>query len=123
MASPSPAADWGHLGGLSPPDQVEYKGGVMGDDGNPDFRKRNPNFPTVTPEFRQDVIAPVIHPGTRTHDDIDPKVVELAKKGLRALIESTRAFHGLGTERPIITNIFGTAHAQWGNMLVLSATF
>lgn len=37
-ASPSPAADWGHLGGLSPADQVvEYKGGVLASDGNPDF--------------------------------------------------------------------------------------
>jgi hypothetical protein len=36
--SPSPAADWGHLGGLSPADQaVEYKGGVLASDGNPDF--------------------------------------------------------------------------------------
>ncbi|KAF7550985.1 hypothetical protein G7Z17_g5342 [Cylindrodendrum hubeiense] len=83
----------------------------------------SPNFPTVTSEFRQDVIAPVIHPKTRTHGDIDPKVVELAKKGIKALIESTRAFHGLGAERPIITNVFGTAHAQWGNLLVLSAAF
>lgn len=37
MASPSPAADFGQLGGLSPPDMVEYKGGVLGLDGNPDF--------------------------------------------------------------------------------------
>jgi hypothetical protein len=43
--------------------------------------------------------------------DIDPQVVELAKKGIKALIESTRAFHGLGDKRPIITNVFGTAHA------------
>lgn len=37
VASPSPGADFGHLGGLSPPDMVEYKGGVLGPDGNPDF--------------------------------------------------------------------------------------
>lgn len=37
VASPSPAADWGQLGGLSPGDQVEYRGGVLGFDGNPDF--------------------------------------------------------------------------------------
>ncbi|KAM0221092.1 hypothetical protein ACHAPA_003443 [Fusarium lateritium] len=83
----------------------------------------SPNFPTVSSEFRQDVTAPVIHPKARTHGDIDPQVVELAKKGIKALIESTRAFHGLGDKRPIITNIFGTAHAQWGNLLVLSAAF
>lgn len=83
----------------------------------------SPNFPNVTSEFRQDITAPVIHPKARTHGDIDPQVVELAKKGIKALIESTRAFHGLGEKRPIITNVFGTAHAQWGNLLVLSAAF
>lgn len=71
----------------------------------------SPNFPTVSTEFRQDVIAPVIHPKTRTHSDIDAQVVDLARKGIKALIESTRAFHGLGEKRPIITNVFGTAHA------------
>ncbi|KAM0361002.1 hypothetical protein ACHAPK_011813, partial [Fusarium culmorum] len=83
----------------------------------------SPNFPSVSSEFRQDVTAPVIHPEARTIGDIDPQVLELAKKGIKALIESTRAFHGLGDKRPIITNIFGTAHAQWGNVLVLSAAF
>lgn len=37
MASPSPAADFGQVGGLSPPEMVEYRGGVLGPDGNPDF--------------------------------------------------------------------------------------
>ncbi|KAJ9412583.1 hypothetical protein FOXG_17064 [Fusarium oxysporum f. sp. lycopersici 4287] len=83
----------------------------------------SPNFPSVSSEFRQDITAPVIHPKARTHGDVDPQVVELAKKGIKALIESTRAFHGLGDRRPIITNIFGTAHAQWGNLLILSAAF
>ncbi|KAF9775123.1 hypothetical protein IL306_006801 [Fusarium sp. DS 682] len=83
----------------------------------------SPNFPSVSSEFRQDVTAPAIHPKARTHGDIDAKVVELAKKGIKALIESTRAFHGLGDKRPIITNVFGTAHAQWGNLLILSAAF
>ncbi|KAF4971255.1 hypothetical protein FSARC_1877 [Fusarium sarcochroum] len=83
----------------------------------------SPNFPSVSSEFQQDIAAPVIHPKARTHVDIDPHVVDLAKKGIKALIESTRAFHGLGDKRPIITNIFGTAHAQWGNLLILSAAF
>ncbi|KAH7187861.1 hypothetical protein BKA60DRAFT_665037 [Fusarium oxysporum] len=83
----------------------------------------SPNFPSVSSEFRQDITAPAIHPKARTHGDIDPQVVELAKKGITALIESTRAFHGLGDKRPIITNVFGTAHAQWGNLLILSAAF
>ncbi|KAG8664438.1 uncharacterized protein FPOAC1_013776 [Fusarium poae] len=83
----------------------------------------SPNFPSVDSEFRQDITAPAMHPKARTHGDIDPQVVELAKTGIKALIESTRAFHGLGDKRPIITNIFGTAHAQWGNLLILSAAF
>ncbi|GKU11698.1 unnamed protein product [Fusarium langsethiae] len=83
----------------------------------------SPNFPSVSSEFRQDVTTPAIHPKARTVGDIDPQVVGLAKKGIKALIESTcasavhnssstltRAFHGLGDKRPIITNIFGTAH-------------
>ena len=32
-------------------------------------------------------------------------------KGVKALIESTRAFHGVEDKRFIITNVFGTAHA------------
>ncbi|CAI4215250.1 unnamed protein product [Parascedosporium putredinis] len=46
-----------------------------------------------------------------------------AQKGIRSLIESTQAFHGLGDKRPIITNVFGTAHAQWGNLVVLAACY
>ncbi|KAF4965133.1 hypothetical protein FSARC_7033 [Fusarium sarcochroum] len=38
-------------------------------------------------------------------------VMEGAKKGIKALIESTRAFYGLREERPIITSVFDTAHA------------
>jgi hypothetical protein len=36
--SPSPAPDFGHMGaGASPSESVEYKGGVLAADGNPDF--------------------------------------------------------------------------------------
>jgi hypothetical protein len=82
----------------------------------------SPNPPTGT-EFRDGIIAPVIHPNTKSLGDIEPSVVELAKKGIKALVESTRPFHNLGDKRPIITNVFGTAHAQWGNLLVLSAAY
>ena len=58
----------------------------------------------------------------RTHEELSPAIVsqvenlgpevwDYARKGVRALIESTQAFHGLGDRRPIVTNIFGTAHA------------
>ncbi|KAK4163636.1 hypothetical protein QBC43DRAFT_57849 [Cladorrhinum sp. PSN259] len=49
--------------------------------------------------------------------------IEYARKGIRALIESTSAFHGIRQHRFIVTNIFGTAHAQWGNLLTLTASF
>ncbi|KAH7326067.1 hypothetical protein B0I35DRAFT_125234 [Stachybotrys elegans] len=87
--------------------------------------RNSPRSPTLhsRSEFKQGIIAPVINPNAKVVSDIDPGVVELAKKGLKALVESTRAFHGLDCTRPIITNVFGTAHAQWGNLLVLSAAF
>lgn len=74
---------------------------------------RHASSPNLLPwnEFREDVIAPVIQPGAKSHNDIDNSVVQLARKGIKALIESTRAFHNLGDGRPIITNVFGTAHA------------
>jgi len=55
--------------------------------------------------------APSIKAGTTSEEDIDKDVVDLAIKGIGALIESTRAFHNLPPGRPIITNVFGTAHA------------
>ncbi|KAL2014990.1 hypothetical protein VTK56DRAFT_6549 [Thermocarpiscus australiensis] len=56
-------------------------------------------------------------------DETSKHVIEYATRGVRALIESTRAFHGLKEKRFIVTNIFGTAHAQWSNLLTLSAVF
>lgn len=47
--------------------------------------------------------------------------VELAQRGIRALVRSTRAFHGLPDQRFVISNVFGTAHAQWGNLLMLDS--
>ena len=39
------------------------------------------------------------------------KYMQYAEKGIRALTNSTRAFHGLGNSRLIVTNVWGTAHA------------
>ncbi|KAJ8124383.1 hypothetical protein O1611_g9257 [Lasiodiplodia mahajangana] len=62
-----------------------------------------------------------IKPKIKEHD---PRMIENAGLAIRALIESTRAFHGLNNnQRIIITNIFGTAHAQWGNLLTLAACY
>ncbi|KAJ2977736.1 hypothetical protein NUW58_g7718 [Xylaria curta] len=57
--------------------------------------------------------------------DHDSRTLQNARLGIRALIESTRAFHGIDTNkhRIIVTNVFGTAHAQWGNLLTLAACY
>ncbi|KAJ9633679.1 hypothetical protein H2199_009247 [Coniosporium tulheliwenetii] len=51
-------------------------------------------------------------------------VIEASKVCVQAAMKSTVAFDGFIAvgQRPIVTNIFGTAHAQYGNMLVLAAT-
>ena len=49
---------------------------------------------------------------TTTH--LDPRIREYASECIKALINSTTAFHGLGdpgSQRLIVTNIWGTAHA------------
>jgi hypothetical protein len=58
--------------------------------------------------IRSGVSVPAIAPDA---SDIPPQVIEYAAKGIHALIESTRAFHGVPDKRYIITNVFGTAHA------------
>ncbi|KAJ0120255.1 hypothetical protein J7T55_001112 [Diaporthe amygdali] len=59
----------------------------------------------------------------RSPSDIDGVVFENARKGIDAVIKSTMAFHGLEDKRFIITNVFGTAHAQWGNLITLAAAY
>jgi len=65
----------------------------------------------ISGDFRSEIAVPVIGPEATTESDIDPKVIQNAEKGVQALIQSTKAFHGLGAQRFIITNVFGTAHA------------
>ncbi|KAI1211583.1 uncharacterized protein F4807DRAFT_473035 [Annulohypoxylon truncatum] len=56
--------------------------------------------------------------------NVDARILHYAGLAINALVESTRAFHGIpSTQRIIITNVFGTAHAQWGNLLTLAACF
>ncbi|KAF4207298.1 hypothetical protein CNMCM8927_003572 [Aspergillus lentulus] len=60
--------------------------------------------------------------GTVAYRDLPPKLRRACKVCIDSAILSTEAFDGI-EGRPIVTNIFGTAHAQFGNMLVLSATY
>ncbi|KAI5461901.1 hypothetical protein BGZ63DRAFT_454557 [Mariannaea sp. PMI_226] len=82
----------------------------------------SPSFSTAS-SFRQDVIAPAVDANARSQNEIEVEMVELAKRGVKALIESTRALHHIDDKQATITNVFSTAHGQWGNMLVLSAAF
>lgn len=43
--------------------------------------------------------------------NISPKILHYAKLCLRAMENSTRAFHGMKGGRLIVTNVWGTAHA------------
>ena len=65
--------------------------------------RQGPNNPTRS-------FSAVSSPDT----EIDSTIIQYAEQGIKALIKSTSAFHGLGdpgTDRLIVTNIWGTAHA------------
>ncbi|KAL2023110.1 hypothetical protein VTK56DRAFT_3716 [Thermocarpiscus australiensis] len=87
------------------------------------YSRANDTQMPVSGDFRSGITVPVISPDAKSKHDIPREVVEYAAKGVKALIESTRAFHGLKEKRYIVTNVFGTAHAQWGNLLTLAAVF
>ncbi|KAL2005527.1 hypothetical protein VTN00DRAFT_2738 [Thermoascus crustaceus] len=57
-----------------------------------------------------------------TYRELTPKLQRACKICINSAILSTEAFDSI-KGRPVVTNIFGTAHAQFGNMLVLSATY
>ncbi|KAL4889784.1 hypothetical protein BDV59DRAFT_204975 [Aspergillus ambiguus] len=57
-----------------------------------------------------------------TYRELPAKLRRACKVCVDSAIMSTEAFDGI-EGRPVVTNIFGTAHAQFGNMLVLSATY
>ena len=69
--------------------------------------------------------APEDMPPPLSATDQMDMVLDSAELCVQAAMASTVAFDGvMGTDRRlVVTNIFGTAHAQFGNMLILSATF
>ncbi|KAH8194096.1 hypothetical protein TruAng_011736 [Truncatella angustata] len=85
----------------------------------PEYTFRGP------PPHRNDWAANNIHlEHIRIPAGTDPRALNYARLGISALVESTRAFHGLKRDdRILVTNVFTTAHAQWGNLLVLSACY
>lgn len=68
----------------------------------------------ISSEFKTGIDVPSINSNATRPEEVDPKVLEYAKKCIRALIKSTTAFYGVGDptqDRLIVTNIWGTAHA------------
>jgi hypothetical protein len=55
------------------------------------------------------------HAASSPDAEIEPIVVQYAEQCIKALIKSTKAFHGVvndaASDRLIVTNIWGTAHA------------
>ncbi|POS86980.1 hypothetical protein EPUL_002580 [Erysiphe pulchra] len=80
----------------------------------------------ISDEYLSEVKAPIIKHDIKDIKDIDPKALEYVHNGLDGLINSTTAFYGLGhpgENRMIVTNVWVTAHAQWGNVLTLQAAY
>ncbi|KAB8240229.1 hypothetical protein BDV35DRAFT_402436 [Aspergillus flavus] len=67
-------------------------------------------------------IGPVSELAGIANRDLPTKLRRACEVCIDSAIRSTVAFDGI-KGRPVVTNIFGTAHAQFGNMLVLSATY
>ncbi|KAI9743998.1 MAG: hypothetical protein M1818_002732 [Claussenomyces sp. TS43310] len=67
---------------------------------------------------QHDPSAVCLHAGPS--DGIPTKVLDFAERCIRAMERSTSAFLGMkGQGRLIVTNVWGTSHAQWGNVIVL----
>lgn len=62
-------------------------------------------------DFRNGIDVPSINKHAKSAEEIDRRALIYAKNGIQALINSTRAFHGLGEGRLLVTNPWGTAHA------------
>ncbi|TEA11918.1 hypothetical protein C8034_v006943 [Colletotrichum sidae] len=73
--------------------------------------------------FQSGDAASFIGHKVRTYDDLGDKINNFLRDGVRSLVKSTSAFHGIDQQRLLVTNIFGTAHAQWGNLLILAAGY
>jgi len=68
----------------------------------------------ISDHYKSSIAVPQLNANATTLDDLDPRYVTYAKEGIKALVLSTTAFHGLGDPgvvRLIVTNIWGTTHA------------
>lgn len=96
----------------------------------------SPNHESVDGPHNNAIHQPVLSPDAQAGTMGPPKpvsdsghnrraeTINFAVKCIRAAEESTVAFDGIvDRRRLVVTNIMGTAHAQFGNMLVLSAAY
>ncbi|KFZ15957.1 hypothetical protein V501_02491 [Pseudogymnoascus sp. VKM F-4519 (FW-2642)] len=54
---------------------------------------------------------------------ISPPIMEFARQCIRAMFHSAQAFWGIKGGRLVVTNAWGTSHAQWGHLIVLHAAY
>lgn len=69
---------------------------------------------TTQERFISEIKVPDVDNNATRLQDLDAKAVLWAECGIQALLHSTKAFYGMGepgTERLIVTNVWGTAHA------------
>lgn len=71
------------------------------------FLKMVMNRPSRLAQVSRDNPAASNTPG----EVLPRKILDYAKLCIRAMENSTRAFHGMGGGRLIVTNVWGTAHA------------
>ena len=82
-----------------------------------------PHQPVPSPDAQAGTMGPP-KPVFDSGNHRRAETINFAVKCIRAAEESTVAFDGiLDHRRLVVTNIMGTAHAQFGNMLVLSAAY
>lgn len=89
--------------------------------GAPSSQQPSPAMHHPTPDSRYPRAGSEMRPPSKV-SDLPDWIKQSAKTCIDAAIRSTTVFDSV-PDRLIITNIFGTAHAQFGNMLVLAATF
>jgi hypothetical protein len=75
----------------------------------------SPSNSTYGSQYKEGITTLDINWDAKSIEEIDPTTVKYASLAIRALANSTNAFHRVvndyGSERFIVTNIWGTAHA------------
>lgn len=86
------------------------------------YQNRSSSFSPQAMERKPSNMGP---PGPTQKEKIhQAEILQSARTCVAAAVQSTEAFDNIiKGQRLIVTNIFGTAHAQFGNMLVLATTY